>query len=189
MTLGDRVRKARDNLLLTQEALGEEAGVSTYAISNIENDHVRPRYATIRKLAKVLEADAHYLWTGDSETSPKAKPPPASAEEASLAGVVVDLEKALDNPDTPVEEIARLLNLSAHRNQFSKRRLENREKPMSDEEREKLELERERINDVHREGIKRITGPGTPYEFSEHPQARQRRSSAAGEDTQNQQVV
>jgi transcriptional regulator with XRE-family HTH domain len=189
MALGERVRKARDNLLLTQEELGEEAEVSTYAISNIENNHVRPRYATIRKLAKVLETNPHYLWTGEDEHSPKNVPPPPSAEGVSLAGVVDDLEKALNKPNTPVEEIARLLNLSGHRNRFLKRTLENLEKPMTDGEREKLELERQRIVDVSMEAMMRITGPGTRYEFGEYPQAQRRYTAVpADEDTETREV-
>ena len=55
--IGDRVRQLRRERLLTQEELSERSGVGVTSIIRIERGHVEPRFSTIRKLAKALEAD------------------------------------------------------------------------------------------------------------------------------------
>ena len=55
--IGDRVRQLRRERLLTQEELSERSGVGVTSIIRIERGQVEPRFSTIRKLAKALEAD------------------------------------------------------------------------------------------------------------------------------------
>jgi transcriptional regulator with XRE-family HTH domain len=164
MAVGDRVRRARDLKMWTQDILSEEASVSVNSISNIEAGHVTPRYATVRKLAEALEVDPSYLWSGVYASAPLEEAP--SRQET---GLVDALEKALDDQETPVEEIAKLLNLSGHRFQFLVRTLKT---TMIDEDREKLETERQRIQELNMEAVMRVTGPGSPYAFGENPRAR-----------------
>ena len=59
--IGTQLRAARERALLTQEELGNRAGVQPLTISRIETDKVEPRYSTIRKLAKALGIDAAEL--------------------------------------------------------------------------------------------------------------------------------
>jgi transcriptional regulator with XRE-family HTH domain len=92
-TVWDSIRRVRDSLLLTQEELGTRAGVSTYAISNVENNHVRPRYATIRKIAAALRVDPRYLWTGEGDPHPKPEHMPG-LEEVRKVPLVEDTAPA-----------------------------------------------------------------------------------------------
>jgi XRE family transcriptional regulator, regulator of sulfur utilization len=62
--IGRNLRRLRENRLLTQEELGEAAGVSRDQVSRIERDEVDPRFSTIRKLAKALDVDARELTRG-----------------------------------------------------------------------------------------------------------------------------
>jgi transcriptional regulator with XRE-family HTH domain len=59
--IGRNLRRLREERLLTQEELGEAAGVSRDQVSRIERDEVDPRFRTIRKLARALEVDPREL--------------------------------------------------------------------------------------------------------------------------------
>ena len=59
--IGRNLRQLREDRLLTQEELGEAAGVSRDQISRIERNEVDPRFSTIRKLAKALDVDPRGL--------------------------------------------------------------------------------------------------------------------------------
>ncbi len=54
MKIGEQVREHRDKAMLTQDELGEKAGLSGYTISRIESNQVAPRVSTIRKIAGAL---------------------------------------------------------------------------------------------------------------------------------------
>lgn len=60
-TVGARVREARQKLSLQAAALAERAGITTKALSEIENDKVEPRPETVRKLAEALGMPVHLL--------------------------------------------------------------------------------------------------------------------------------
>src|SRR5215208_3490586 len=64
--IGRNLRQLREDRLLTQEELGEAAGVSRDQISRIERNEVDPRFSTIRKLAKALDIDPRELTKGES---------------------------------------------------------------------------------------------------------------------------
>ncbi len=72
-TIGRRLRDARERRFMTQEELGERAGVQSVTISRIENDRPtsRPRMSTIRKLAEALGDDP--VWIMFGEVSEDAK--------------------------------------------------------------------------------------------------------------------
>jgi transcriptional regulator with XRE-family HTH domain len=55
--IGGRLKELRERNLLTQAELGAAAGVSRDQVSRIERDEVDPRFSTIRKLARALNAD------------------------------------------------------------------------------------------------------------------------------------
>ncbi len=70
MKIGEQVREYRDKAILTQDELGEKAGLSGYTISRIESNQVAPRVSTIRKIAGALDIEPTEL-----TASPKGDAP------------------------------------------------------------------------------------------------------------------
>ena len=48
------LRQLRENKFISQEDLARKSGVAAATINRLENGHHKPRFATIRKLAKAL---------------------------------------------------------------------------------------------------------------------------------------
>lgn len=62
MTFGEKVKKARKELKLTQAELGKKIGVSRRTVTSYEADMVFPRTKdTYYRLAKILKVDVNYL--------------------------------------------------------------------------------------------------------------------------------
>jgi transcriptional regulator with XRE-family HTH domain len=61
--IGDNLRRLREDRLLTQAELAELAGIALSSLVRIENDQVDPRFSSIRKLARALDADPKELTT------------------------------------------------------------------------------------------------------------------------------
>ena len=57
------LRRLREDRLLTQAELAERAGMALSSLVRIENDQVDPRFSSIRKLARALDADPKELTT------------------------------------------------------------------------------------------------------------------------------
>ena len=68
MSLGDKVRFAREQLGLTTQILAERAGVSQPYISEIENGNKNPSAKTIMKLAAALNVPGEFLLRNDVKT-------------------------------------------------------------------------------------------------------------------------
>ena len=68
MSLGDKVRYAREQLGLTTQILAERAGVSQPYISEIENGNKNPSAKTIMKLAASLNVPGEFLLRNDVKT-------------------------------------------------------------------------------------------------------------------------
>ena len=68
MSLGDKVRFAREQLGLTTQMLAEKAGVSQPYISEIENGNKNPSAKTIMRLAAVLNVPGEFLLRNDVKT-------------------------------------------------------------------------------------------------------------------------
>ena len=68
MSLGDKVRYAREQLGLTTQILAERAGVSQPYISEIENGNKNPSAKTIMKLAAALNVPGEFLLRNDVRT-------------------------------------------------------------------------------------------------------------------------
>jgi transcriptional regulator with XRE-family HTH domain len=62
--IGQRLTEARARRLLTQEELAQKAGISPATVVNIERDHQRPHFRTIRKLAAALDVEPAELLGG-----------------------------------------------------------------------------------------------------------------------------
>lgn len=52
--LGDKIKKMRKSLGLTQEQLAEKIGIDDKHLSKIENNKHQPAYATLCKISQVL---------------------------------------------------------------------------------------------------------------------------------------
>ena len=61
--IGNNLRRLREDRLLTQAELAERAGLALSSLVRIENDQVDPRFSSIRKLARALDADPKALTT------------------------------------------------------------------------------------------------------------------------------
>ena len=59
--IGGNLRRLREDRLLTQAELAERAGIALSSLVRIENDQVNPRFSSIRKLARALDADPKEL--------------------------------------------------------------------------------------------------------------------------------
>lgn len=79
-TLGERIKRARKILNLTQEQLGEMTDVTSAYIGQIERDERTPSLKRLKKIAKQLEVSVEYLVVGSKS--------PAEINE--------DLKKELD---------------------------------------------------------------------------------------------
>jgi transcriptional regulator with XRE-family HTH domain len=64
MTLGERIRKRRQVMKLTQQELGKALGLTSQHISAIEQDKRTPSLASLIKMAQELGVSVDYLLTG-----------------------------------------------------------------------------------------------------------------------------
>jgi transcriptional regulator with XRE-family HTH domain len=64
-TVGERLRQARENAVMSQAELGTRSGVGEATVNRIERGHVQPRFVTVRKLAKTLNVPPRWLLKGD----------------------------------------------------------------------------------------------------------------------------
>ncbi len=60
-TTGQIFKEARQNKGLTQVELAKKSGVHSNTIAKIERDEQDPSFATIKKLAKILDVDISNL--------------------------------------------------------------------------------------------------------------------------------
>lgn len=65
-TMGDRIRMHRARLRWTQAQLGQKVGLSTNAISAIENGETDPRVSRFMAIADALDVGADDLFYGDA---------------------------------------------------------------------------------------------------------------------------
>ena len=61
MEIGKKIKKYREKVGVTQEALAEKAGVRVATISRIENGHNEPYTITLKALADVLDVSVDEL--------------------------------------------------------------------------------------------------------------------------------
>ena len=68
MSFGSRIKEARINKKLTQEALGKLIGVAKSTITGYEKGTSHPDEGKIIALMNVLDVDANYLWQDEMST-------------------------------------------------------------------------------------------------------------------------
>lgn len=66
MSIGQRIKAAREQAGITQVELGEKIGVSGVAIMRYEKGTRQPRLQQLRQIAQVLNADVVYLISGQT---------------------------------------------------------------------------------------------------------------------------
>lgn len=67
--VGERIRKRRKELQLTQEQIKNETGISSGNLSDIENGNRLPSTPALLSLSKVLKCSTDWILTGTSPTS------------------------------------------------------------------------------------------------------------------------
>ena len=74
-TIGERLRRARNRKVWTQEDLARESGVPVVTISRVENGRQegQPRPSTIRRLAVPLGVEPGWLLFGEEEEEGEGK--------------------------------------------------------------------------------------------------------------------
>lgn len=90
MSLGQRIRKRRQTMKLTQQQLAEALGVTPQHISAVEKDKRTPSLDSLAKLAEELGVTVDYLVTGKEGVI--TDPIPAIKAEKKLR---VEIKKAL----------------------------------------------------------------------------------------------
>ena len=68
--LGERIRKRRQEMKLSQESFAEKAGISVNTVSRIEGGQTAMSVEIFRKMIEILETDANILLgkeEGDTE--------------------------------------------------------------------------------------------------------------------------
>ena len=58
--LGERIRKRRQEMKLSQESFAEKAGISVNTVSRIEGGQTAMSVEIFRKMIEILETDAKY---------------------------------------------------------------------------------------------------------------------------------
>ena len=100
-TVGRKLAIIRERRMWTQVRLAEEAGVSPTTVSGIESGRIsRPRFGTLRKLARALGVDPEELLSGEGGASS-----PLSLEWAMSSGEE-EFERGLE--DASIEGLSSL---------------------------------------------------------------------------------
>lgn len=71
MTIGSRIVQLRKQLLLSQEDMADQIGVSRQSVSKWETDACAPDAYNLIALAKVLNTSVEYIVTGNSNAEAK----------------------------------------------------------------------------------------------------------------------
>lgn len=70
MSIGKRIKQKRDSLGLSQEGLGDMAGITNVTLSRIESGKVNPTKETVTKLAAALGVSQAYLLGETDDPTP-----------------------------------------------------------------------------------------------------------------------
>lgn len=64
--IGQRIKKRRKELHITQKQIKDSTGISTGNLSEIENGHILPSSAALINLSQILECSVDYILFGES---------------------------------------------------------------------------------------------------------------------------
>jgi transcriptional regulator with XRE-family HTH domain len=85
-TLGERIRKAREDMALSQQEFAARMGVDRKSISNWESGRHAPRHRDLLFMAVVSGVDLDWLTGEDPPVSPPGSAP-VTAQSRSWGGV------------------------------------------------------------------------------------------------------
>ena len=71
--LGERIRKRRQEMKLSQESFAEKAGISVNTVSRIEGGQTAMSVEIFRKMIEILETDANILRGKEGDDAEKRK--------------------------------------------------------------------------------------------------------------------
>ena len=71
--LGERIRKRRQKMKLSQESFAEKAGISVNTVSMIEGGQTAMSVEIFRKMIEILETDANILMGKERDYAEKRK--------------------------------------------------------------------------------------------------------------------
>lgn len=71
--LGERIRKRRQEMKLSQESFAEKAGISVNTVSRIEGGQTAMSVEIFRKMIEILETDANILMGKEGDDTEKRK--------------------------------------------------------------------------------------------------------------------
>ena len=71
--LGERIRKRRQKMKLSQESFAEKAGISVNTVSRIEGGQTAMSVEIFRKMFEILETDANILMGKERDDAEKRK--------------------------------------------------------------------------------------------------------------------
>lgn len=71
--LGERIRKRRQEMKLSQESFAEKAGISVNTVSRIEGGQTAMSVEIFRKMIEILETDANILMGKEGDDVEKRK--------------------------------------------------------------------------------------------------------------------
>lgn len=71
--LGERIRKRRQEMKLSQESFAEKAGISVNTVSRIEGGQTAMSVEIFRKMIEILETDANILMGKERDDVEKRK--------------------------------------------------------------------------------------------------------------------
>ena len=89
-TVGDRIRKVREQMAMTQDALAASAGLSKGFISEVENSKRNISAQNLLKVANALSASVQYLLEGREQLKHESRPvviPPELSKAAEQLGL------------------------------------------------------------------------------------------------------
>lgn len=101
-TVGERIKKIRMSMNLTQEQLSQQASLSKSFLSDIENNKTRVSGDNLLKIAEVLGASLDYLMKGDAGKK---------REEPQTIEFPVELSKAAEELEISYRETLMLLDV------------------------------------------------------------------------------
>jgi transcriptional regulator with XRE-family HTH domain len=105
LTLGKRIRYARDEKKMTQEELGKLVGLSRSFINHLETDRKKPSLETLIKLARVLNVSLDFLAEDDVKLVLRDLMPEEDQKRDTRTPYDVIIDRAIDYDVTP-EELA-----------------------------------------------------------------------------------
>lgn len=123
MTIGEKIRAARNAKNLTIEELSARSGVDNKLIEKYEDNQIRPKYATLNKLADALDVKPVELYNDKNDKANRNTAEDVTAENKlpfdllhKFAEILKDLrmygdvslEELADSTGVPAEEIAKI---------------------------------------------------------------------------------